>query len=52
MLESAQVHGIFTQAAADASLHTVVQIEDADFLLDVWSRDALSVAQRECASRR
>ncbi|SDE32527.1 SAM-dependent methyltransferase [Paraburkholderia lycopersici] len=49
MLESAQVHGIFAQAAANALLHGVVQIEDADFLLDVWSRDALSVAHREHA---
>ncbi|MEX3924989.1 SAM-dependent methyltransferase [Paraburkholderia sp. BR10936] len=49
MLQSAQVHGIFAQAAADAALHAVVQIEDTDFLLDVWSRDRLSVARRERA---
>lgn len=49
MLQSAHVHGIFAQAAANASLHGVVQIEDADFLLDVWSRDTRSVAHRELA---
>lgn len=49
MLESAQVHGIFAQASANASLHRVVQIDDADFLLDVWSRDSLTVAHRERA---
>ena len=47
MLESAQVHGIFAQAAANASLNRVIEIDDADFLLDVWSGDTQSVARRE-----
>ncbi|RAR54632.1 nodulation protein S (NodS) [Paraburkholderia unamae] len=47
MLNSARVHSIFTQAAEDDALHTVVHIEDTDFLLDVWTRDAQSVALRE-----
>lgn len=47
MLKSAQVHGIFSQAAANASLNRVVQIDDADFLLDVWSCDTQTVAHRE-----
>ncbi|WP_322034129.1 SAM-dependent methyltransferase [Paraburkholderia sp. J76] len=49
MLQSAEVHGIFARAASNALLHEVARIEDADFLLDVWSRDPLSVARRERA---
>ncbi|WP_322057331.1 SAM-dependent methyltransferase [Paraburkholderia sp. J63] len=49
MLESAEVHRLFAAAAARDSLEPVVHMEDADFLLDVWSRDACSVARREGA---
>ena len=47
MLDSGDVHDIFASQAQRAALHRVVHTEDADFLLDVWSADPLSVARRE-----
>ncbi|SDE44810.1 SAM-dependent methyltransferase [Paraburkholderia lycopersici] len=49
MVDSTRVHDIFAHQALRASLHRVVHAEDADFLLDVWSADPLSVARRERA---
>ncbi|WP_322101626.1 SAM-dependent methyltransferase [Paraburkholderia sp. J41] len=49
MLDSAEVRETFALAARRASLHDVVHVEDADFLLDVWSADPLSVARRDRA---
>lgn len=49
MLDPADVHETFALAAKRASLHQVARVEDADFLLDVWSADPLSVARRERA---
>lgn len=40
MLESAAVRRTFARAARRASLHRLVHLVDADFLLDVWSADA------------
>ena len=39
-----RVHAVF---ASRAGLHSLSHYEDADFLLDVWSNDARSVARRE-----
>ncbi|MCP3712524.1 nodulation S family protein [Paraburkholderia sp. CNPSo 3274] len=49
MIDSAQVHAIFAIHARRASLRCVVHAQDADFLLDVWSANPLSVARRERA---
>lgn len=47
MMDSADVHDAFASQAQRAALRRVVHAEDADFLLDVWSADPLSVAQCE-----
>lgn len=47
MLDGATVRQAFAAAALRASLHRVVHMEDADFSLDTWSRDPVSVARRE-----
>jgi SAM-dependent methyltransferase len=49
MEDCANVHDIFVTHAKRASLHRVVHADDADFQLDVWSADPLSVARRERA---
>ena len=49
LLNAASVHDAFSAAASGASLLRVAQIADADFLLDIWSRDPLTVAQHERA---
>ncbi len=41
------VHAIFARAARRASLSLVAHVDDADFLLDVWSAEPGSVASRE-----
>lgn len=43
-LNSAYIHQFFAQ---HPHLHTLVQIDDSDFLLTVYSQDATSVAQQE-----
>jgi SAM-dependent methyltransferase len=47
MLDAASVHEAFSAAASSASLLRAAQIADADFLIDIWSRDPQTVAQRE-----
>ncbi|MFW6855618.1 SAM-dependent methyltransferase [Burkholderia gladioli] len=41
------VHARFAQAARRAALEVVAHIDDADFLLDVWSAEPASLARRE-----
>jgi SAM-dependent methyltransferase len=41
------VHSLFDRYAHAASLQRAVHIDDADFTLDVWCADQLSVAARE-----
>lgn len=47
MVDSARVHDVFARQATRASLRPVLHAQDADFLLDVWSADRLSVSRRE-----
>jgi SAM-dependent methyltransferase len=47
MLPCETVRDAFSRAAGRASLHRVVHLVDADFMLDVWSGDARGVAHRE-----
>ncbi|MEK6346698.1 MAG: SAM-dependent methyltransferase [Burkholderia sp.] len=44
-----EVHAVFAAAALRASLTPVVQVDDADFRLDVWSAEPASLARRERA---
>ncbi|PLZ04004.1 SAM-dependent methyltransferase [Burkholderia sp. WAC0059] len=46
-LDCAGVHAAFVALARSAALRQVIHAEDADFMLDVWSADPLTVAQRE-----
>lgn len=46
---SGAVHALFAQAARRASLTAVAHIDDADFLLDIWSAEPGSLARRESA---
>ncbi|MDA0570362.1 SAM-dependent methyltransferase [Burkholderia gladioli] len=41
------VHARFAQAARRAALEVVAHVDDADFLLDVWSAEPASLARRE-----
>ncbi|MBB3004585.1 SAM-dependent methyltransferase [Paraburkholderia tropica] len=40
------VHSLFRESARAASLQHAVHVDDADFTLDVWCADQLSVAER------
>jgi SAM-dependent methyltransferase len=44
VLDTAGAHAMFD---ASTALHRLARHDEADFLLDVWSRDPQSVAQRE-----
>lgn len=45
-LTTEAVHQTLEQALSSAGAHTTLRHEEADFLLQVWCRDARSVAQR------
>jgi len=49
-IDAATVHACFAQAASAASLTLATHIDDADFLLDVWSAEPGSLARREAAA--
>lgn len=46
-IDGGAVHALFAEAARRASLTAVAHLDDADFLLDVWSAEPGSLARRE-----